>query len=78
MFKVNNEDTRTTPLASLTVNFEHVNAGWDRPISLLTIHAKIFKYLIYNKISEYFIKNDLISRVLNLKIYIFNQLFSIT
>ena len=78
MFKVNNKDTRTTPLALLTVNFEHVNAGQDRPISLLTIYAKIFKYLIYNKISEYFIKNDLISRVLNLEIYVFNQLFSIT
>ena len=35
MFKVNNKDTRTTPMAYFTtcssvsiVNFEHVNAGW--------------------------------------------------
>ena len=25
MFKVNNKDTRTTPI----INFEHVIAGWD-------------------------------------------------
>ena len=37
MFKVKNKDTRTTPLAYITscsnvfiVNFEQVNAGWDR------------------------------------------------
>ena len=31
MFKYNNKDTRTTPLASSVsiVNFEQVNAGWD-------------------------------------------------
>ena len=30
MFKVNNKDTRTTPLASVSiVNSEQVNAGWD-------------------------------------------------
>ena len=28
MFKVNNKDTRTKPVAS-TVNFEHVTAGWE-------------------------------------------------
>ena len=47
MFKVNNKDTRTTPMASLlplnmyftscssvsTVNFEHVIAGWEVTIS---------------------------------------------
>ena len=35
MFKVNNEDTRTTSLAFSfstvsIVNFEQVNAGWDK------------------------------------------------
>ena len=28
MLKVNNKDTRTTPMASL--NFEHVIAGWEK------------------------------------------------
>ena len=28
MFKINNKDTRTTPLATSTVKFEQVNAGW--------------------------------------------------
>ena len=28
MFKVNNKNTRRTPLASIGVNFEHVIAGW--------------------------------------------------
>ena len=31
MFKVNNEDTRTTPLANVSIlNFEQVNAYWVR------------------------------------------------
>ena len=34
MFKVNNKDTRMTPMAPRTssvciINFEHVNAGWE-------------------------------------------------
>ena len=29
MFKVNNKYTRTTPLASSVVNFEHVIASWE-------------------------------------------------
>ena len=28
MFRVNNKDSRRTPLASNSVNFEHVIAGW--------------------------------------------------
>ena len=53
MFKVNNKDTRTTPLASFwylcyftpfstvsIVNFEQVNAGWDHTNSLQ--HDTIF------------------------------------
>ena len=42
MFKVNNKDTRTTPLNIFSpsstvsiVNFEHVNADWIWPIDLL-------------------------------------------
>ena len=29
MFKVNNKYTRTTPLASSVVDFEHVIASWE-------------------------------------------------
>ena len=39
MFKVNNKDTRTTPLASSVsiVNFEHAIAGWVVILSLETM-----------------------------------------
>ena len=33
MFKVNNKDTRMTPMTSaFNVNFKHVNAGWVIPL----------------------------------------------
>ena len=50
MFKVNNKDTRTTPIAYFTpcssvsiVNFKHVIAYWEQ--SYETVTGKSFKFL---------------------------------
>ena len=51
MFKVNNKDTRTTPVSSLftpcfrdfIVNFKQVNAGWDISLNSLRLYlTRIF------------------------------------
>ena len=51
MFKVNNKDTRTTPLAYFTpcssvsiVNFKHVIAGWEDYFFI------VFNYFLFYQI----------------------------
>ena len=44
MYKVNNKDTRTTPIA-IFHNFEHVNAGWELSESV----GLLLRMLLFSK-----------------------------
>ena len=62
MFKVNNKDTKTTPLASLLltlnifhtylcssvsiVNFEHLNAGWVKGSNFVFKAVRLSSFII--------------------------------
>ena len=56
MFKVNNKDTRTTPLAYFTpcfsvciVNFEQVNSGW---VTYLTHFVSVFPLISISSVLQ--------------------------
>ena len=62
MFKGNNKDTKTTPLAS--GNFEQVNAGWDIDQKVKVL----FKLMVVLRINKQYAQHDISTRIPSLRV----------